>query len=314
MKLLRLLLTAFFAVTVCLHFCFAQENQTFPQRFRADGFVFCPDPAAGQPVPVYVGLCNKRQVGTLNCGEKVEVLSRHDDMLAISSSERPPRRLVPASAISRQADKFVPFDDQSGIPEGRGPDCTRVRAMEPAVDGFVFCANGQDSAPAYLTPCESHPVGSISCGEKVSVISRNGDMLRVRPANGGMPRLVPSLAVSQQPSQMVPFGDDSGVPDHGALACAQPSERNATPPRLTYSTNPEFTDQARRKKVQGVVLLSVTVGADGLPHDIKVDKGIGYGLDEKAVEAVSRWRFDPARKDGQPIDKEIKVEVQFRLY
>jgi len=309
MRLLRLLLALLFAASSYPHACFAQDDQPSAHN-PVDGFVFCPDPDKDRPEPVYAGFCRRLQVGTLNCGEKVEVLSRHEEMLRIVSPERRPR-FVRASAISQQPDKFVPFGNQSGVPDRGAPDCNRLQAM---ADGFIFCSSGQESVPAYLTPCESHPVGSISCGEKVSVISRNGDMLRVRPANGGMPRLVPSLAVSQQPSQMVPFGDNSGVPDHGALACGQPSERNVTPPRVTYQTNPEFTDQARRKKVQGVVVLSVTVGADGLPHDIKVDKGVGYGLDEKAVEAVSRWRFDPARKDGQPIDKEIKVEVQFRLY
>lgn len=179
-------------------------------------------------------------------------------------------------------------------------------------DGFVVCSAHEESVPTYFNPCHPHPSGSLSCGEKVGVMTRNGDMLRVRLADG-FPRYAPSSAISQRPDQMVPFGEDSAVLDHGAFNCAQPSERNVTPPRATYSPPPEFSEQARKHKITGTVLLSLTVGLDGIAHDIKVEKGIGYGLDEKAVEAVSGWKFDPALKDGQPIEKQIKVEVSFNL-
>jgi TonB family protein len=193
------------------------------------------------------------------------------------------------------------------------PDENRPRApRRPLVDGFVVCSGHDESVPTYFNPCRAHSSGSLSCGERVGVMSRNGDMVRVRPASG-MPRFVPSSAISQRPDQMVPFGDDSPVPDHGAFSCSQSPERNVTPPRATYSPAPEFSEQARKHKITGTVVLSLTVGVDGIPRDIKVEKGIGYGLDEKAVEAVSRWKFDPALKDGQPIEKQINVEASFNL-
>jgi TonB family protein len=319
MKSLRLPLAVLFAFSAYAHACFAADaaaafvdNAQPPVHTAVDGFVFCSDPAKDQPVPVFVRLCNKRQVGTLNCGEKVEVLARHDDMLRISSDERVPH-FAPASAISQKPDKFVPFDDQSGVPDRGAPDCSRFQAMEPVADGFVFCPNGKESVPAYFNPCQTHPFSGLSCGEKLGVISRNGDVLRVRLANGFL-RFVPASSISVNPDQMIPFGDDSGIPDRGAPDCARVPNRDVTPPRATYTPEPEYSDKARKKKIQGVVVLSLTVGADGLPHDISVEKGIGYGLDEKAVETVSHWKFDPARKDGQPIDKHITVEVQFRLY
>jgi len=212
---------------------------------------------------------------------------------------------------------FVLFIATSVIPawtqSSGAQDENRPRASRrPSADGFVMCSGHDESVPTYFNPCHTHPSGTLSCGEKVGVISRNGDMVRVRPANG-FPRFVPSSAISQRPDQMVPFGEDSAVPDHGAFNCAQPPERNVTPPRATYSPPPEFSEQARKQKITGTVVLSLTVGADGIPRDIKVEKGIGYGLDDKAVEAVSRWKFDPALKDGQPIEKQIKVEVSFNL-
>src|ERR1039457_4286891 len=90
MKPAGLFFAALFVVTACGYSCFAADDQPLPQS-GADGFVFCSDPAKDQPVPLYVGYCKKRQVGTLNCGEKVEVLSRQDDMLRISLGERGPR-------------------------------------------------------------------------------------------------------------------------------------------------------------------------------------------------------------------------------
>jgi TonB family protein len=87
-----------------------------------------------------------------------------------------------------------------------------------------------------------------------------------------------------------------------------------TPPHATFAPPPEYTEQARKKKIQGTVMLSLTVAVDGTTRDIKVVKGVGYGLDEKAVETVSRWKFSPALKDGQPIEKEISVEVSFHLF
>jgi TonB family protein len=56
------------------------------------------------------------------------------------------------------------------------------------------------------------------------------------------------------------------------------------------------------------------VGADGLPKDIRIVRAVGLGLDERALDAVKTWRFEPGRKDGQPVPTQINVEVSFRLY
>lgn len=56
------------------------------------------------------------------------------------------------------------------------------------------------------------------------------------------------------------------------------------------------------------------VGADGKPRDIRVQPGLGMGLDQKAMEAVKQWRFDPATKDGRTVAVQISVEVSFKLY
>ena len=87
-----------------------------------------------------------------------------------------------------------------------------------------------------------------------------------------------------------------------------------SPPRAIFSPEPEFSEEARKAKYQGVVTLALVVGTDGRPSNIRVQSSLGMGLDEKAIEAVKNWRFDPAMKDGHPVRVEIAVEVDFHLY
>jgi TonB family protein len=85
-------------------------------------------------------------------------------------------------------------------------------------------------------------------------------------------------------------------------------------PRILYAPDPDYSEEARKAKYQGTVVLRVVVGPDGRPRDIRVQRSLGLGLDEKAMEAVKTWKFEPARKDGQPVAVQINVEVNFRLY
>jgi TonB family protein len=86
-----------------------------------------------------------------------------------------------------------------------------------------------------------------------------------------------------------------------------------TPPSLAYKVEAEYTPSAKRKNLQGYVRLAVTVDADGRPIGITVTKGLGEGLDENAVEAVSKWRFRPAVKDGKPVPCPATIDIVFRL-
>jgi TonB family protein len=87
-----------------------------------------------------------------------------------------------------------------------------------------------------------------------------------------------------------------------------------TPPRATYQPQPEYSDQARKKKFQGTCLLEVVVETDGKPRDIRVTRPLGLGLDEQAIKAVKKMEFEPARKDGQPVAVKVHMEVTFHLY
>ncbi len=86
-------------------------------------------------------------------------------------------------------------------------------------------------------------------------------------------------------------------------------------PVLIHEEEAEFSDEARRAKYQGVCLISLIVDAQGNPQGIHVIRTLGMGLDEKAIEAVRKYKFKPALKDGKtPVPVIITVEVDFHLY
>lgn len=102
---------------------------------------------------------------------------------------------------------------------------------------------------------------------------------------------------------------------HQVSAAAQASvAARPSPPVLTYKREPKYSSEARKAGLQGTVLVSLVVGADGIPQNVKVLRGLGLGLDEKAVEAVQGWKFQPAKKAGEPIAVPAQVEVNFRLH
>ena len=85
-------------------------------------------------------------------------------------------------------------------------------------------------------------------------------------------------------------------------------------PTAISSPDPDYTEEARRAKKQGTCVLWLIVDSAGHPRDIRVVRGLGFGLDAKALQAVQQWRFNPALKDGKPVDVQISVEVEFHLY
>jgi protein TonB len=94
----------------------------------------------------------------------------------------------------------------------------------------------------------------------------------------------------------------------------QPQEiLSQTPPKVTHSAKPEYTREALDAKLEGVVILSCVVGADGVVSDIDVRRGLGMGLDEKAVECLRKWRFKPAMNHGEPVPAKTTIEINFRL-
>jgi len=86
-----------------------------------------------------------------------------------------------------------------------------------------------------------------------------------------------------------------------------------TPPKPVRRPEPTYSPEARSAGVQGTVLLEVVIDQQGLPTDIRILSPLGYGLDERAQEAINKWRFQPALKNGSPVKILANIEVNFRL-
>jgi TonB family protein len=98
-------------------------------------------------------------------------------------------------------------------------------------------------------------------------------------------------------------------PDGGVYRAAD----GVTSPVPIYKVEPAYSEQARAAGFQGTVLLTVVVDEEGTPQEIKVLRALGMGLDEKAVEALGKWKFRPAMKDGKPVRVKANVEINFRI-
>ena len=88
---------------------------------------------------------------------------------------------------------------------------------------------------------------------------------------------------------------------------------NVTQPRLLSKVEPEYSDEARKVKLQGSVMLRIVVDEHGRAESIEVTQRLGLGLDERAIEAVKKWRFSPGTRGGRPVPTSALVEVTFRL-
>ena len=84
-------------------------------------------------------------------------------------------------------------------------------------------------------------------------------------------------------------------------------------PAVIFKVDPEYSDEARKAKYGGgAVMLSITVDPEGRAQDIHVVKSLGMGLDEKAIEAVQKWKFRPGMSNGVAVNASATIEVNFR--
>jgi protein TonB len=112
-------------------------------------------------------------------------------------------------------------------------------------------------------------------------------------------------------------GDGSGLgPGSGGNTGGGPRRigGGVSAPILIFSVEPEFSEEARKAKVAGNVLVNLWVDTNGNPSHVHVIRGVGMGLDEKAVEAVRQYKFKPAMENGKPVLVELNVEVNFQIF
>ena len=91
-------------------------------------------------------------------------------------------------------------------------------------------------------------------------------------------------------------------------------DSGVTMPQILKQTTPSYTDEAIANKVQGIVILQAVIRKNGRVNSFKVLSGLGYGLEEKAIQEISKnWRFRPGTLEGKPVDVLATIEVQFNF-
>ena len=107
------------------------------------------------------------------------------------------------------------------------------------------------------------------------------------------------------------IGNNRGAGREGSVA--EPLRAGIKPPVAVFKLEPEYSEQARKARVQGTVVLEGVIDEKGQTHALKIRDGLGFGLDEQAIDAVKQWRFRPATRDGKPLAIVGTFYLTFRL-
>lgn len=119
--------------------------------------------------------------------------------------------------------------------------------------------------------------------------------------------------MAEPPAAVAPSGFASARDVQAAAKAAAPPPVRLIPVEVLSKPNPAYTDEARQLKIEGEVLLEVNFSATGSLTVVRVVRGLGYGLDEAAIQAARQIKFKPAQDGGRPVDSRATVHIVFRL-
>lgn len=220
----------------------------------------------------------------------------------------PAKIIPPTTANAVDLAPYVPMKVGKGGPSGGGGgDASKLKASAGAPPK---AAKQQFTPPTVLTP------------QKSKLMIEPTVVADLRPPQTS--QIGDPLSKLMTPSNGVGVGGGIGSGDGGGVGSGHGGPgvgpgiyhvgSGVSAPRAIYTPEPEFSEEARKAKYQGVVVLNIIVGVDGRVHSPRVVRSLGMGLDEKAVEGVKTWKFDPSKKDGRPVAVEMNIEVAFNLY
>jgi TonB family protein len=108
-------------------------------------------------------------------------------------------------------------------------------------------------------------------------------------------------------------GAGAGPGRDGGISGQSGFQGSLTQPVLLYKVDPEYSEEARKAKLQGVVLVRAVIDAGGHVQDVAVAQGLGLGLDERAIAAVEKWKFRAGMRNGKPVATAALIQLSFRL-
>jgi TonB family protein len=192
-----------------------------------------------------------------------------------------------------------------------------AQSQLPLRAGDTLTQNSIEAATTAISKFDEHlSVGWVpaeSNSVDLTIIAPGARIPGGRGGRGGAappePPQPPQPAQLPEPAQAPQPPQPAQAPQAGAYRIGD----GVSAPVPIYQPQPDYTEQAKSAQWQGTVGLSLVVDDTGKPVSIKVTKSLGMGLDEKAVEAIQKWKFKPGTKDGQPVPVQANIEVNFRL-
>ena len=183
-------------------------------------------------------------------------------------------------------------------------------AIAPEPRGYVVGAHRITSGRHLFTVTVRNPVDKLL----IELLVQDSDKLQrvgLKECPIATTEQLKSEAARQTVSKMPPgpAAGDAGGDTRDAFRIGG----GVSAPVPIYKPEPEYSEDARAAKFQGTVMLAVVIGVDGKASSIIVVRSLGMGLDEKAIDAVQKWRFKPGFKDGKPVPVKANLEVNFRL-
>jgi TonB family protein len=152
-------------------------------------------------------------------------------------------------------------------------------------------------------------LGKRQITKRVEVLMKEVSMSKVRLVFSVAAMLLILAATGQFSAWAFPQQGAGQAPEQKVYRVGD----GVTPPKVISKVEPDYSEEARDAKVEGRVILEVVIRPDGRAHNIGVRKGLGRGLDGKAMEAIEKWTFQPGQKDGKPVAVAATIEVNFRL-
>jgi periplasmic protein TonB len=201
---------------------------------------------------------------------------------------------------------------------GRLPQATRLQILPPDPENPQPLLSMQDpfeqiqsvQIPIDIPQNESLPIGDFTIPPNGSRSSGPGDGGGIGPGDGT--GIGPGKGPGAGPGSN---GGMNGGTRGGVSPDLVAGKDGVKEPVGLYQPLPNYTEDARKARAQGIVLLQVIILKNGTVGDVRVLRGLGHGLDESAIHTVvTQWRFKPATLNGRPVDVQANIEVDFRLY
>jgi TonB family protein len=234
------------------------------------------------------------------------------DVLAYSS------RAQAFAGLNRRAEEIIDLSEAIDLKPGNMTYRLR-RANSYRAYGHCQLANQDYTDVLRVMPSVEAYQGRAACRKQLGdAIGATDDENGARELMARQRQVVPPQPVQPPPAPRAPIQQTPQHPPAPQQPPANPSGAyrigaGVSAPMVLFKIEPEYSEEARKAKFQGSVMLSIVVDQYGEPQDIKVLRPLGMGLDQQAMDAVRRWVFKPGRKDGSSVAVFAQIEVSFHL-